>query len=259
MKDKVKNNNINSIYNKLKMYRIIQKIISSGLAIVLGGILTIGLIFASVHLPKILFEANIISQNVEIILYYVFPILAFVSGMFSMAFGFDALSNHFEKKKDECIKKLMELSKQKEKEFDNTRTKNNAKIEKEIKEYTYGKNNKIMAKVNLYTSVTKFNNLIKQELEEEWKIYLFDKISQGVSDEFIKEIILGLTLLHSDYSIEEIYAKLPKNIAVIEDLIHFSPRGKELKNNLPKLDSNFATRLDNMNHVYTAVNITLHR
>ena len=258
MKDKIKNNNINSIYNKLKIYRIIQKIISSGLGIVLGGILTIGLIFASVHLPKILLESNIISQNVEIVLYYVFPILAFVSGMFSMAFGFDALSNHFEKKKDECIKKLMELSKQKEKEIDNTRLKNNAKIEKEIKEYN-GKNNKIMAKVNLYTSVTKFNNLIKQELEEEWEIYLFDKISQRVSDEFIKEIILELTLLNSDYSIEEIYAKLPKNVTVIEDLIHFSPRGKELKNNLPKLDSNFATRLDNMNHVYTAVNITLHR
>ena len=218
MKNKIKDNNMNNIYKKVKKYRIAQKIVSGIPGILLGCVLTLGLAISSIPLSNILYEAGIISENVSIVAVFGFPVITLVGGIVTMAFGIDALSNHFENKKNEGIKELMELSKQKGSNFDRTLPKTKTKIEKEIKEYTSVKNNQIMAKVNFFASVAKDNQLIKQELEEEWKIYLFDKISQEVSDELIKEIIFGLMLLNSNNSIEKIYEKLPKNITVLEAL-----------------------------------------
>ena len=259
MEDKIKNNNMNNIYIKVKKYRIAQKIVSSGPVILLSCILTLGLTVASIPLSNVLYEASIISRSVATAAVFGFPLITLVGGVAATTFGISALSNHFENKKDEGIKELMELSMQKGNNFDRIMPKTKTKIEKEINEYTSVKNNKIMAKVNFFASVVKDYQLIKQELEEEWKIYLFDKISQEVSDELIKEIIFGLMLLNSNNSIEKIYEKLPKNITVMEALIYFSPKGEELKNVLPKLDSDIATQLNIMNSVYTTLFLTLHK
>lgn len=255
----MKDNNINNIYNKVKKYRIAQKIVSSGTVILLSCILTLGLTVASIPLANILYEAGIISKNVSIVTFFGFPLITLVGGISATTFGISALSNYFENKKDEGIKELIELNTQKENNFDRTTPKTKSKIEKEIKEYTNVKNDQIMTKVNFFASIAKANQLIRQDLEEEWKIYLFDKISQEVSDELIKEIIFGLMLLNSNNSIETIYEKLPKSKIVMEALIYFSPKGEELKNILPKLDSDIATQLNIMNSVYTTLYLTLHK
>ena len=255
MKNKIKDNNMNNIYKKVKKYRIAQKIVSGIPGILLGCALTLGLAISSIPLSNILYEAGIISENVSIVAVFGFPVITLVGGIVTMAFGIDALSNHFENKKNEGIKELMELSKQKGSNFDRTLPKTKTKIEKEIKEYTSVKNNQIMAKVNFFASVAKDNKLIKQELEEEWKIYLFDKISQEVSDELIKEIIFGLMLLNSNNSIEKIYEKLPKNITVLEALIYFSPKGEELEKVLSELDDD----IDINNHLAIYTTLFLHK
>ena len=255
MKNKIKDNNMNDIYNKVKKYRIAQKIVSGVPGILLGCLLTLGLAISSIPLSNVLYKAGIISENVGIAAVLGFPIITLVGGIVTTAFGIDALSNHFENKKDEGIKELMELSKQKGNNFDSTMPKTKIKIEKEINEYTSVKNNQIMAKVNFFASVVKDNQLIKQELEEEWKIYLFDKISQEVSDELIKEIIFGLMLLNSNNSIEKIYEKLPKNIAVIEALVYFSPKGEELEKVLSERDDD----IDINNNIALYTTLFLHR
>ena len=259
MENKIKDNNMNKIYNKVKKYRIAQKIVSSGPIILLSCVLILGLTVASIPLSNVLYEAGIIGKNVSIATFFGFPLITLVGGVSAITFGIPALSNHFEKKKDDGIKELMELNEQKENNFDRTTPNTKFKIEKEIKEYTNVKNDQIMTKVNFFASIAKDNQLIRQELEEEWKIYLFDKISQEISDELIKEIIFGLMLLNSNNSIETIYEKLPKNITVMESLIYFSPKGEELKNILPKLDSDIATQLNIMNSVYTTLYLTLHK
>ena len=189
---------------------------------------------ASIPLANILYEAGIISKNVSIATFFGFPLITLVGGVSAITFGIPALSNHFEKKKDDGIKELMELNEQKENNFDRTTPKTKSKIEKEIKEYTNVKNDQIMTKVNFFASIAKANQLIK-------------------------EIIFGLMLLNSNNSIETIYEKLPKNITVMEALIYFSPKGEELKNVLPKLDSDIATQLNIMNSVYTTLYLTLHK
>ena len=255
MKNKIKDNNINNIYKKVKKYRMAQKIVSGVPGILLGCVLTLGLAISSIPLSNILYEAGIISENVSIVAVFGFPVITLVGGIATMAFGLDALSNHFKNKKDEGIKELMELSMQKGNNFDRIMPKTKTKIEKEINEYTSVKNNKIMAKVNFFASVVKDYQLIKQELEEEWKIYLFDKISQEVSDELIKEIIFGLMLLNSNNSIEKIYEKLPKNIAVIEALVYFSPKGEELEKVLSERDDD----IDINNNIALYTTLFLHR
>ena len=228
MKNKIKDNNINNIYIKVKKYRMAQKIVSGVPGILLGCVLTLGLAISSIPLSNILYEAGIISENVSIVAVFGFPVITLVGGIATMAFGLDALSNHFKNKKDEGIKELMELSMQKGNNFDRIMPKTKTKIEKEINEYT---------------SVKK------------WKIYLFDKISQEVSDELIKEIIFGLMLLNSNNSIEKIYDKLPKNISVMEALIYFSPKGEELEKVLSELDDN----VDINNHIALYTTLFLHR
>ena len=244
---------VNNICHKVKKYRIAKKIVSSGPVMVLVCLLVIGLTIASIPLPSILCNAGIISQNLGAIALFGLPVIVFLSSAALAGLSISVLSVYFEIKKEESIKELMELSNQIENSLDSTIIKSEIKREEENSKYTSITNDYVMAKVNLFTSVTN-KNMIRQELEEEWKIYLFDKISEGASDEFIKEIIYGLILLNSDNAIENIYEKLSKNTEVLEALIYFSPRGKELE----KIVSKYDNSINEQRNIQTAVNTTLY-
>ena len=73
----------------------------------------------------------------------------------------------------------MKLSSQKEQILDSSIPKlTDSKTEQVSKGYNEIKNNQIMARVNIFSSVTKANHIIAKDLEEEWEVYLFDNFSR---------------------------------------------------------------------------------